>query len=144
MARILWRSFLWTAWSVPPTALFAVLYIVVLMPMWIGYDPKLIGNVSALALGALTASLLAPICIVPWVAAASVLPGIERSIWILCIGFVVWVCLLGEFATVYLYGDEPSLTHLVPFSLGAVAIASPRFFVPSLSVSAAPRVAAAH
>ena len=79
MARILWRSLLWVAWSVPPTALCAAIYIAVVIPLSVGTHPHLSGNLASLAVAALSASALAPVCIIPWVVLAQVFPKIEHS-----------------------------------------------------------------
>ncbi len=140
MARNFSRTLFWVAWSVPPTALFAALYIGVVVPVWVGSEPNLGGNLASLAIAALSASALSPFCILPWFALAHVVPSIERSPSILALAFVVWVCLLGEITTVLVYGEQPALIGLVPFALGATAVVSPRFLVPSLGVSSSTRV----
>ena len=130
------RALLWVAWAIPPTALCAAIYIAVVIPLSVGTVPHLQGNLVSLVVAAISATALAPICIIPWVILARIFPKIEHSSSTLTIAFAAWVCLLGEITTVLIYREQPSLVHLVPFALGALAIVSPRFFVQSLSVSA--------
>jgi hypothetical protein len=133
--RILNRALLWVAWAIPPTALCAAIYIAVIVPFSVGAVPHLSGNFASLAFAAISATALAPVCIIPWVVLARIFPKIESSSATLAIAFATWVCLLGESTTVVIYGEQPAVIHLLPFVLGALAIMSPRFFVRSLSVS---------
>jgi len=134
MTRISIRALLWVVWSVPVTAISTTLYIGVVIPVLVGSQPHLTANISSLVIAASSASVLVPICILPWVALANVFPSLEKSRSVLVITFFIWVCILGEITTVFVFREDPALVHLVPFAFAATAIVSPRFFVHSLSI----------